>query len=80
MDPITYAGMVDKETGYFHYGSFTANSAERVKETVTKLKQQGATSLIMDLRGNGGGILDEAVDVVNLFVPKGEEIVFTREK
>ena len=80
MDPITYAGMVNKETGYFHYGSFTANSAERVKETVIKLKQQGATSLIMDLRGNGGGILDEAVDVVNLFVPKGEEIVFTRGK
>ena len=80
MDPITYAGMVDKETGYFHYGSFTANSAERVKETVSKLKQQGATSLIMDLRGNGGGILDEAVDVVNLFVPKGEEIVFTKGK
>ena len=80
MDPVTYAGMVDKETGYFHYGSFTAKSAERVKETVTELKQQGATSLIMDLRGNGGGILDEAVDVVNLFVPKGEEIVFTRGK
>ena len=80
MDPITYAGMVDKGTGYFHYGSFTANSAARVKETVAKLKQQGATSLIMDLRGNGGGILDEAVEVVNLFVPKGEEIVFTRGK
>ncbi|MCE5204554.1 MAG: S41 family peptidase [Porphyromonadaceae bacterium] len=80
MDPITYAGMVDKKTGYFHYGSFTTKSAERVKETVTKLKKQGATSLIMDLRGNGGGILDEAVDVVNLFVPKGQEIVFTRGK
>ena len=80
MDPITYAGMVDKGTGYLHYGSFTANSAARVKETVTELKQQGATSLIMDLRGNGGGILDEAVEVVNLFVPKGEEIVFTRGK
>lgn len=80
MDPITYAGMVNKETGYLHYGSFTANSAERVKETVTGLKQQGATSLILDLRGNGGGILDEAVDVVNLFVPKGEEIVSTKGK
>lgn len=80
MDPITYAGMVNKETGYFHYGSFTAKSAGRVKETVTTLKKQGATSLIMDLRGNGGGILDEAVDVVNLFVPKGQEIVSTRGK
>ncbi|HBG58300.1 MAG TPA: peptidase S41, partial [Porphyromonadaceae bacterium] len=80
MDPITYAGMVSKETGYFHYGSFTANSAERVKETVSELKQKGATSLIIDLRGNGGGILDEAVNVVNLFVPKGEEIVYTKGK
>ncbi|MFA6912082.1 MAG: S41 family peptidase [Proteiniphilum sp.] len=80
MDPITYAGMVDNKTGYLHYGSFTTNSAERVKETVNELKQQGATSLILDLRGNGGGILDEAVNVVNLFVPKGEEIVSTKGK
>lgn len=80
MDPITYAGMVDNQTGYLHYGSFTTNSAERVKETVNELKQQGATSLILDLRGNGGGILDEAVNVVNLFVPKGEEIVSTKGK
>jgi len=80
MDPITYAEVIDKNIGYFHYGSFTANSAERVKETVSELKRKGATSLIMDLRGNGGGILDEAVNVVNLFVPKGEEIVSTKGK
>lgn len=80
MDPITYAEVIDKNIGYFHYGSFTANSAERVKETVSELKRKGATSLIMDLRGNGGGILDEAVNVVNLFVPKGEEIVTTKGK
>src|SRR5690606_7129283 len=80
MDPITYAGMVDDQIGYFHYGSFTTNSAEKVKETVMDLKSKGATSLIMDLRGNGGGILDEAVNVVNLFVPKGEEIVSTKGK
>jgi carboxyl-terminal processing protease len=51
-----------------------------VKKTVQDLKEKGATSLIIDLRGNGGGILDEAVDVVNLFVPKGEEIVSTKGK
>ena len=45
-----------------------------------ELKRDGATSLIMDLRGNGGGILEEAVEVVNLFVPKGEEIVSTKGK
>ena len=80
MDPVTYAGMVTDKTGYLHYGSFTTNSADRVKESVIELKKQGATSLILDLRGNGGGILEEAVDVVNLFVPKGVEIVSTKGK
>jgi len=80
MDPITYAEVTDGNIGYFHFGSFTTNSSERVRETVTDLKNRGATSLIMDLRGNGGGILDEAVNVVNLFVPKGEEIVSTKGK
>jgi len=80
MDPITYANVIDESIGYFHFGSFTTNSADRVKETITKLKNSGATSLIIDLRGNGGGILDEAVNMVNLFVPKGEEIVATKGK
>src|SRR5690554_3349953 len=80
MDPITYADMIEENIGYFHFGSFTTNSSVRVKETIVELKKRGATSLIMDLRGNGGGILDEAVDVVNLFVPKGEEIVSTKGK
>lgn len=80
MDPITYAGIVEDGIGYLHFGSFTSRSAERMKKTVQSLKEKGATSLIMDLRGNGGGILDEAVDIVNLFVPKGEEIVSTKGK
>ncbi|WP_313382072.1 S41 family peptidase [Proteiniphilum saccharofermentans] len=80
VDPITYSGITDDKIGYLHFGSFTTRSADRVKKTVQDLKVKGATSLIMDLRGNGGGILDEAVDVVNLFVPKGEEIVSTKGK
>jgi carboxyl-terminal processing protease len=80
MDPITYAAVTDEGIGYLHFGSFTTRSADRVKETVVELKEKGASSLIMDLRGNGGGILDEAVEVVNLFVPKGEEIVSTKGK
>lgn len=80
VDPITYSGVTDDKIGYLHFGSFTTRSADRVKKTVQDLKEKGATSLIMDLRGNGGGILDEAVDVVNLFVPKGEEIVSTKGK
>lgn len=80
MDPITYANVMENSIGYFHFGTFTSGSAKRVKEIVQELKSKGATSLIMDLRGNGGGILDEAVDIVNLFVPKGEKIVSTNGK
>lgn len=80
MDPITYAEINDENIGYLHLGSFTTKSGDRVKKTVMDLKEKGASSLIVDLRGNGGGILDEAVNIVNLFVPKGEEIVSTKGK
>lgn len=80
MPPITYSTIMDDNIGYFHFGSFTTKSSEDVKQTVSDLKQQGAKSLIMDLRGNGGGILEEAVDIVNYFVPKGVEIVSTKGK
>ena len=80
MDPVTYSDIFNDNIGYFHFGSFTSGSSDRVKETVQELKNKGATSLIMDLRGNGGGILEEAVSIVNLFVPKGEEIVSTKGK
>ncbi len=80
MDPITYSGIYDNNIGYMHYGSFTNGSSNRVKETFQELKNKGAQSLILDLRGNGGGILDEAVNIVNMFVPKGQEVVSTRGK
>ncbi len=80
INPITYSSVMTDSIGYLHFSGFTSGSAKRVKDTVKELKRQGATSLIMDLRGNGGGILEEAVDVVNLFVPKGEEIVSTKGK
>lgn len=54
--------------------------SKEVKKAIIELKQQGATSLVLDLRGNGGGLLSEAVDVVNFFVPKGKEIVTTKGK
>lgn len=80
MPPITYSTIMENNIGYFHFGSFTTKSSDHVKETITDLKRQGAKSLIMDLRGNGGGILDEAVNIVNFFVPKGLEIVSTKGK
>lgn len=80
IDPITYSALLDDNVGYFHYSGFTNGSSSRVKETILDLKKKGAESLVIDLRGNGGGILDEAVNVVNFFVQKGLEIVSTRGK
>lgn len=80
MPPITYSTIMDNNIGYFHFGSFTTKSSNDVKETIVDLKNKGAKSLIMDLRGNGGGILDEAVEIVNFFVPKGLEVVSTKGK
>ena len=80
MHPITYSAVMDKNIGYMHFGQFTDKSSNDVKQTIFDLKKGGAESLIIDLRGNGGGILDEAVNIVNFFVPKGEEIVATKGK
>ena len=78
--PISYAAIVDNNIGYIHFDTFTENGAQEVKNSVTNLKEQGATSLILDLRGNGGGIMEEAVRIVNIFVPKGQEVVSTKGK
>ena len=78
--PISYAAIVDKNVGYMHFGTFTENGAQEVKNTLVNLKEQGAHSIILDLRGNGGGILEEAVRIVNIFVPKGQEVVSTKGK
>ncbi len=80
IDPITYSTVMDDNIGYIHFSSFTNGSSERVKETFLELKNNGAEKLVFDLRGNGGGILEDAVNIVNLFVKKGEEIVSTRGK
>jgi carboxyl-terminal processing protease len=81
IDPVSYYGMLDKETGYIRLSSFTADCTERVKMALIELKEkQGAKSLVLDLRSNPGGLLVEAVRIANLFVPKGQEIVSTRGK
>lgn len=81
IDPVPYYGMLDGETGYIRFANFTVDSGERVKKIFLELKEkQGAKKLILDLRSNPGGLLNEAVNVVNLFVPKGEEVVSTRGK
>ena len=81
IDAVPYYGMLDDETGYIRLSNFTQNCAAEVKKAFIELKEQhGAKSLILDLRSNPGGLLIEAVNIVNLFVPKGSEVVSTRGK
>ncbi len=77
---ISYYGMQNDNIGYIQLESFTENCARDMRRAVVELKKEGATSYIIDLRGNGGGLLNEAVDIVNLFVPKGTTIVTTKGK
>lgn len=81
IDPVSYAGMLDSVTGYIRLSSFTKDCAEKVKKAYLELKEgEGAKQLILDLRGNPGGLLIEAVDLCNIFVPKDQEIVTTKGK
>lgn len=72
---VPYSGMIDDEIGYIKLNSFTQSASSEVKEAFTKLKGKGMKKLIFDLRGNGGGLLNEAVRIVNMFVPQGTMIV-----
>lgn len=80
IDAVPYYGMIDPKTAYIRLSSFTANCGNDVKKAFLELKENNPDGLILDLRGNPGGLLIEAVKIVNLFVPQGEEIVSTRGK
>lgn len=79
LPPVPYYGMIG-QSGYIHLNQFTNDCYTDVRRALISLKEQGATSYIFDLRGNGGGALDQAVKIVNLFVPKGLKIVETKGK
>ncbi|MBR5456113.1 MAG: S41 family peptidase [Bacteroidaceae bacterium] len=80
LPPISYYGMLDSNTGHIILDSFTEECAKEMRKAVVDLKKQGAESFVIDLRNNGGGLLNEAVEIVNLFVPKGKTIVTTKGK
>lgn len=77
---VPYYGMVGNEVGYILLSGFTENCSRDVRRALIDLKQQGATSLVLDLRGNHGGLMGEAVEILNLFLPKGIEVLSTKGK
>lgn len=77
---VAYAGMAQTGIGYIKLDDFTPGASREVSDAVVKLKEQGAKSLIIDLRDNPGGLLHEAVNIVGHFIPKGREVVSTKGK
>ena len=80
LPPISYYGIQNGNVGYIALESFTENCAKDMRRAVVELKKQGAESFIIDLRSNGGGLLNEAIEIVNLFIPKGKTVVTTKGK
>lgn len=77
---IPYSTVLDNKVGYINISTFSGNPSKDFKNAFLTLKKNGATSLIIDLRNNGGGLLDEAVEIVNFFLPRGKVIVTTKGK
>lgn len=77
---VPYYGLIKPELGYIYLTGFTEGCAKTVRHALMELKKQGAGKLVLDLRDNPGGALDEAVDIVNLFVEKGTKVVYTQGK
>ena len=75
---VEYAGMLDDTTGYILQSGFTDNVSGEVREKFLELKKQGMKRLVLDLRGNGGGLMSEAVNILSLFVPKGSLVVTSK--
>lgn len=77
---ISYKGMLTDDIGYFKLNEFTRNAGNDVRETVKELKEKGSTKIIFDLRDNPGGLLNEAVNICNVFLPKDIKIVNTKAR
>ena len=77
---VPFFGKIDDKTGYIVLAHFNQKASLETKEALEQLKKEGAVRIILDLRGNPGGLLNEAVNICNLFVPKNEIIVTTKSK
>ncbi|MCZ8070615.1 MAG: S41 family peptidase [Bacteroidota bacterium] len=77
---VPYSGMLGTDIGFIQLTEFTTDAGKEVKNALASLKEKGAKHVILDLRGNGGGLLNEAVNICNLFIPKGKKVVDTKGK
>ena len=77
---IPYYGIMDDGVGYINLNSFTSGCAREMRHALLQLMSQGAKSLVLDIRDNVGGAINEAVDITNLFLPKGVKVVYTKGK
>ncbi len=77
---VPFYGKIDDKTGYIVLAHFNNKASLETKEALEQLKREGAEKIVLDLRGNPGGLLNEAVNICNLFVPKNETIVTTKSK
>lgn len=77
---IPYYTKMENGIGYINLSSFSGNPSKEFKQAFLDLKKQGITSLVIDLRNNGGGLLDEAVEIANFFLPRGKVLVTTKGK
>lgn len=77
---VPYSGMIDNDIAYIQLSDFTPDAAKEVKNSLVQLKEKGAKGAILDLRSNPGGLLIEAVNITNLFIPKGKLVVSTKGK
>ncbi len=77
---VPFYGKIDEKTGYIVLSQFNKKASLETKEALEQLKKDGAECIVLDLRGNPGGLLNEAVNICNLFVPKNETIVTTKSK
>ncbi len=77
---VPYFGMINDDIGYIQLTDFTSRAGAEVESALLNLKNDGAKKIILDLRGNLGGLLIEAVNICNVFIPQGKEVVHTRGK
>ncbi len=77
---VPYYGMINATVGYVQLSDFTPDAGQEIKNAVVAMREKGAKGIILDLRGNPGGLLMEAVNICNIFIPKGKKVVSTKGK